>query len=205
MITWISKGPVTALALFILTGCDAGQGIGPALRAAGGETKSPLSRANMVNGVTLVAPRGYCIDRTSLEPRFAVMARCDGLGVAQAAGAAPRGLITVSLTNNEPGALPSAPLVARASKLQNLEAVEQSDDRVIFRADGRIPIGGLDPTQWRGVARIGQQTAGIAVYGAENGEIVTKAGRDVLMQLIDRSIDATPVRGEQSATVAARN
>lgn len=196
MITWISKGPVTALALFTLTGCETGQGFG---LGAGAGAKSPLSRANMVDGVTLVAPSGFCIDQSSLEPRFAVMARCDGLGVAAAAGAAPRGLITVSLTDALPGPVPSAEIIAQASQLENIDAVDQSENQVLFRAQGRIPVGGLAPTQWRGVSKIGGQTAGIAVYGPERGEIVTRTGRELLVQLIDRSIEATPQPSAQTA------
>ena len=205
MTTWICKGPVTALALFTLAGCEAGQGFGLGSRSGQGGAQSPLSRANMVNGVTLVAPSGFCIDRTSLEPRFAVMARCDGLGVTAAAGAAPRGLITVSLTDAKSGSVPSAEQVAQASQLENVDAVEQSENQVVFRAQGRIPVGGLSPTQWRGVRKISGQTAGIAVYGPAQGEIVTRTGRDLLVQLIERSVEATPQRAAADTTTPARN
>lgn len=186
MITWISKGSAAALVMLALTGCEAG------LTSGGGGATSPLSRATMVKGVTLVAPAGFCIDRSSLKTRFAVMARCDGLGAAQAAGTAPRGLITVSLTDKGSNALPTAVQVATAAQLQNIEQVDEQPGHTIFRAQGRTPTDGLAPTQWRGAAAIGDQTAGIAVYGPENGEILTLTGRNILLQLIDRSVGVTP-------------
>lgn len=190
MTTWTFKGPVAALAFLALSGCEAGQGFG--LSPKGNASAPPLSRAKMVKGVTLVAPRGFCIDQTSLEPRFAVMARCDGLGVAAAAGTAPRGLITVSLADAKGLPLPTAQHIATASQLSNMELVDEQDSFTVFRARGRIPVGGFAPTQWRAAAKIGSQTAGVAVYGPENGEIITSAGRDILLQLIERSVEATP-------------
>ena len=205
MTTWICKGPATALALFTLAGCEAGQGLGFGIGSRDSRSELPLSRANMVDGVILVAPSGFCIDSSSLEPRFAVMARCDGLGVAAAAGAAPRGLITISLTDAQQGPVPSAKQIAEATKLENIDAIDQSENQVVFRAQGRIPVGGLAPTQWRGVSKIGGQTAGIAVYGPEQGEIVTRTGRDLLVQLIDRSIEATPQPRAAAAPATVRN
>ena len=198
MTIWTCKGPLAAFGVMLLTACEGGQGLG----ASSGAAKPPLSRAKMAGGVELVAPDGFCIDQTSLEARFAVMARCDGLGAPASAGAAPRGLITVSLTPSKPGSLPSAQQIAAETSLQNVSDVEKSDQSITFRAQGRIPVGGLSPNQWRGVARMGTQTAGIAVYGPERGEIVSASGRRVLTQLITRSIDASvPAK----TTVAQRN
>lgn len=194
MITWICKGSVTALGLMALTACEAGQGLGSGggLKVkASGTSVAPLSRAAMAGGVVLVAPSGFCVDRASLEARFAVMARCDSLGVPEAAGAAPRGLITVSLTQAKPGPLPTADQIAVASTLENVSDIETLDDLVTFRAQGRIPVGGLAPVQWRGAARIGKQIAGIAVYGPENGEIITAMGRDFLKQMVALSQKAS--------------
>ena len=194
MTTWTFKGPLVAFGLFTLVACEAGQGFGPGATGsrAAGETAAPVSRARMADGVVLVAPSGFCIDRSSLEPRFAVMARCDGLGVPSAAGGAPLGLITVSLTNAQTGPLPSAKQIAGAAALQKLSNVQQSDDQVVFRAQGRVPIEGLSAFQWRAIVRIGSQIAGIAVYGPQNGQVVTATGRAVLLQLVERSIAATP-------------
>lgn len=196
MTTWTFKGPVAALALFTLTGCEAGQRtklVEGVLPGTAKQAARPLSRAQMAGDVILVAPSGYCIDRTSLKARFAVMARCDGLGVTLAgSGAVPRGLITVSLTARKPGPLPSAAQTAQATQLVVVDAVEESQDKVTFRAQGRIPVSGLSAMQWRGVAAIGGQTAGIAVYGAEQSEILTSVGRTIMHQMIARSIEATP-------------
>ena len=194
MTTWTFKGPLVAFGLLTLVACEAGQGTGPGAMgsAASGAKAAPVSRAHMAGGVVLVAPSGFCIDRSSLEPRFAVMARCDGLGVPSAAGGAPLGLITVSMTNAKTGPLPSAKQIAGAATLQKLSNVEQTDDQVVFRAQGRVPIEGLSALQWRAIVRIGSQIAGIAAYGPKNGEVLTATGRSVLLQLIERSKAATP-------------
>jgi len=198
MTTWTCKGPLAALGLMLLTACEGGQGFG----ASSGAAKPPLSRAKMTGGVVLVAPDGFCIDQTSLEPRFAVVARCDGLGAPASAGAAPRGLITVSLTPSKSGPLPSAQQIAAETALQNVSNVEKGENHVTFRAQGRIPVGGLSPNQWRGVARMGTQTAGVAVYGPERGDIASASGRGVLSQLITRSMKAS---ASAQTTVAKRN
>jgi len=195
MTTWTFRGLVAALGLTTLTACEAGQGLnlGPGLnQQAGRKATLPLSRANMTAGVILVAPNGFCIDRASLEPRFAVMARCDTLGVKGVSGSAPRGLVTVSLTPAKPGPLPTAQQMAAASALENVDDVETSVGLVTFRAQGRLPVGGYAPTQWRGAARIGGQIAGIAVYGPENGEIISSTGRGILRQMVNLSVEATP-------------
>lgn len=189
MITWTCRGLVAAVGLMTLTACEAGQGLN---LQAGRKSTLPLSRANMTAGVVLVAPSGFCIDQASLDPRFAVMVRCDSLGVAGASGSAPRGLVTVSLTEAKPGPLPTAQQIAGASALENVGDVETTAGLVTFRAQGGIPVGGLAPTQWRGAARIGGQIAGIVVYGPENGEMITGTGREILRQMVKLSVEATP-------------
>ncbi len=73
----------------------------------GGATSAPLRQAAMANGaLTLVAPEGFCIDKRSLKPSFALLARCDNLGDPQGAYGAPLGLITVSLSTARPDAPP---------------------------------------------------------------------------------------------------
>ncbi len=195
MTTWTFKGPIAALGLMTLTACEAGQGLnlGGGLNANSSRTSAaPLSRGVMAGGTVLIAPSGYCIDQATMTSRFLVMARCDTLGVPSAAGTAPRGLITVSLTNSKSGALPSAKQIATASQLKGVSDVKTSKDMVTFRAQGRIPVGGLSPTHWRGAVRIGGQTAGIAIYGPENGEIISIAGRAILVKMATASIEATP-------------
>ena len=195
MTTWTFKGPVAALGLMALTACEAGQGLdlGGGFNLKSTDTSdAPLSRSMMASGTILVAPSGYCIDQATLTSRFLVMARCDALGVPSAAGAAPRGLITVSLTKSRPGPLPSAKQIAAATDLTNISDIEATEDLITFRAQGKIPVGGLSQTQWRGTARIGSQTAGIAVYGPEHGEITTRTGRGIVIELANASIEATP-------------
>jgi hypothetical protein len=190
MTTWTFKGSLAAIGFMTLTACEAGQGqfsLNPS-----GTSTIPVTRGMMAGGAVLVAPSGFCIDQASLTPDFLVMMRCDILGAQDAAGSAPRGLITISLANSYTGTLPSAAQIATASGLRDVTAVQTTKGIVTFRALGKIPVGGLSPVHWRGAVVIGNQIAGVAVYGPENGLITTSVGRDILLTLAEESIKATP-------------
>lgn len=184
MITWTFRAGVAALCLLGLTGCEPGQG-----GFLGAAPNMALSEARMADGtVTLVPPRGFCIDRKSLGQRFALLARCDKLGAPSAAADAPLGIITVSISEAaaEQG-LPSAPQTAAAFGLSNLSALSETTSRVIFRAVGEAPVDGMAPLHWRGTARLGDKIMGLALYGPENGRVLTGEGRRILDELIDGS------------------
>ncbi|SFS88508.1 hypothetical protein SAMN04488040_2259 [Sulfitobacter marinus] len=200
MTTWTFKGSLAAIGFMTLTACEAGQG--PFNLDLAGNSAAPVTRAMMASGAVLVAPPGFCIDQASMTPDFMVMMRCDLLGMRDAAGSAPRGLITISLASSGTATLPSAQQIAAASGLTNLSAIQTAEGIVTFRARGKIPVGGLSPTHWRGAARIGSQLAGIAVYGPENGLITTSVGRDLVITLVQQSTKATP---EPATSVPLKN
>jgi hypothetical protein len=141
--------------------------------------------------VDLVAPRGFCIDKRTLKPQFALIARCDKLGVPSAAGNAPLGVITVSLAPSPAGTpLPSAEQITAALRLKQVGAPVEDDRSVIFRAAGKPTISGTGPVHWRGTTQIGGQLIGLALYGPEDGRAVGSAGQAVLSALIARTIAA---------------
>jgi|TARA_R110002049_G_scaffold44333_5_gene130068 hypothetical protein len=194
MITWISepfRAAIALLALSALTACEGGQGLtlgGPAA------PEKPLLQTKMAGGaVHLVPPQGYCIDRKSLKPRFALMARCDALGVPDVITDAPLGILTVSLVDGKPGApLPTPTQVAKAAKLTRVMDPSTRDGATIFAADGPVPIEGMSARQWRGTALIGGQTASVTFYGPPQSRAISGEGRTVVANLIQRSVANSP-------------
>jgi len=185
-----------ALALTLLAGCEDGTGGAfldglNALGNAGPDVA--LSQARMGSGaLNLVPPRGFCIDKRSLKQNFALLARCDKLGVPSAAADAPLGLLTVSLATVPPGmSLPSANATARALDLERVGAPIDGDGSILFRVSGDAPLADAGPVHWRGTAIIGTQLLGLALYGPENGRAVSAEGRAVLFGLIANSSAAS--------------
>lgn len=193
MTTWIFKGSIAALALLGLSACEGGQGAalfdGLSVPTVKSQKAKPLSQATLAGGAfTLVAPRGFCIDSSSVQKQFAVMARCDVLGVPQAAGDAPLAFVTVSvLPTNENNQLPTPEHLAAAKGLSNVTDPQVKDGQVIFRATGPAPIDGVSNTHWRGATQIGQQIIGVALYGPENGRALSGEGRSIISTVMSRS------------------
>lgn len=178
MTTWSFRAATTALALLGLTGCEEGFGTG---------ANAALPEAKMAFGaVTLVPPRGFCIDRNSLDQQFALIARCDALGAPTAAVDAPIGVITVSLAAIPAEAsLPAPEDTAAALKLSDISSLQETENAVLFRAQGTAPVEGLSARHWRATARVGGQIMGLALYGPANGRAVSGEGRAILTELID--------------------
>ncbi|MGJ8615888.1 MAG: hypothetical protein ACSHWS_03545 [Sulfitobacter sp.] len=193
MTTWTCKGPIAAFALLALSACEGGQGAAlfGALpgSAITGKASKPLSQVNMAGGAfTLVAPRGFCIDGTSVKKQFALMARCDVLGAPQAADDAPLAFITVSvLPISAEKAPPTVEHLAAANKLRNISDPRTKNGQLIFRATGVAPIDGVSTTHWRGTTQKGGQLIGIALYGPENGRAVSGEGRSIISAVMSRS------------------
>lgn len=193
MTTWTSKGPIAALALLILSACEGGQGAvlfdGLSAPSIKGQRAKPLSQAKLAGGaVTVIAPPGFCIDGTSVQKQFALMARCDVLGVPQAAADAPLAFITVSVLPAGPDAgLPAVEQIAAANGLTNVTDPQVNQGRLIFRAKGAAPIDGVSYTHWRGTARMGGQMIGVALYGPKNGRALSGEGRSIVSSVMSRS------------------
>jgi hypothetical protein len=142
-----------------------------------------------------VPPRGYCIDKRSLKQNFALMARCDTLGVPSAAGDAPLGIITISLAPIAPDTpLPSAEKIMSEFRLRPAGDSVQTENAVIFRAAGKPVLAGTASAQWRGAARIGNQLLGLALYGPEGGRAIGADGRAALQALVANSRAGIPKR-----------
>lgn len=183
MITWTSKSALAALALLTLSACEGGQGF--SLPGAPRGT-SALSQTTLADGaVTVVPPAGYCIDRQSLKPRFALMARCDTLGQTEADTSLPLAVLTLALVPTEPDApLPTPQDVAEALKLTQISEVGGSDGATIFVAEGPVPAVGMSGRHWRGMAQIAGHLVSVTLYGAPQSRALSDEGRALLVTLI---------------------
>lgn len=189
MTTWIFKSALAALGLTILTACEDGQIPSFLDRSPPGKTVA-LSQANMAFGaVILVAPDGFCIDKGSLKQRFALMARCDKLGVPSAAAGAPLGVITVSFTNkSDLDGIPSPQQSSNALGLTQISDVARTGSSVTFHAQGAAPSEGMSERHWRGTAPVGTQVMSVALFGPEDGRAVGSEGRSILADVISGSM-----------------
>ncbi|MFG6589654.1 hypothetical protein [Sulfitobacter sp. 1A12157] len=187
MITWTSKGPLAALAMLTLSACEGGQGFSFGGRAATPE--KPLLQTALAGGaVQVVPPQGYCIDPKSLKRRFALMARCDALGLPDVVSAAPRGILTLALIEAEAEApLPTPQQVAEAAGLSQLQEAGSIEGASIFVALGPVPAEGMSPRHWRGMARIGGHVASVTLYGAPQSRAISEEGRALVAELIQQS------------------
>lgn len=202
MTIWICKGPFAAVALMLLAACDGGQpalllqramDVMPDLPALQQRSVVPLTQAAMAQGaVVLVPPKGYCIDGATLTPRFAIMARCDVLGAANASSDAPLGLLTVSMSPATTSALPTVQAISGAAKLAQISAVQQSDYSVTFQASGPPPDQGYGARHWHGATVAGGYALGLSLYGAKDSRALGEDGRDLLIGLIRRTQAKTP-------------
>lgn len=162
------RRPLAALALILLAGCAGGF-------PPGGGTE--LARADLAEGpggtVTVATPPGYCLDRRSLRhgPRggFALIARCDTLGVRSLFPNRRLALITVTTAPMQPG--------APAPTLEDLQQSVAPAEVIESRRIGRMPlvrlanepgtVEGLAPQHWRGAFALNGQLVALAVYVPE--------------------------------------
>ncbi|NUH66728.1 hypothetical protein HTT03_15710 [Sulfitobacter sp. S0837] len=187
MITWTSKSPFAALALLTLSACEGGQGFSFARNTA--STSTPLLSASLAGGaVDVVPPQGYCIDRESLKRHFALMARCDALGLPDQASGAPKGILTLSLIEATPDQpLPTPQDVASAAGLTQVRETDSGDGLTLFIAEGPAPTDGMSGRHWRGMAQIGGHIASVTLYGAPQSPAISDAGRALVTDLIRRT------------------
>ena len=187
MITWTSKRPLAALAMLTLSACEGGQGF--SFGGSTGVPDKPLRQTALAGGaVQVVPPQGYCIDPKSLKRRFALMARCDALGLPDVVTAAPRGILTLALIEAEAEApLPTPQQVAEATGLSQLQEAGSIKGATIFVAQGPVPAEGMSPRHWRGMARIGGHVASVTLYGAPQSRAISEEGRALVADLIQQS------------------
>jgi len=201
----------TALTAIALAGC--GQAISlpfatePASQDQRGTRNAP-SEISLAGGqVKLVAPEGYCFDRRSIrrsaQRGFAIMARCDTLGVRGFFAAHDLALVTITTAPQTPDA--AAPTLAALAKTGGDAKVlsrQSRDGLMMIRFDsGPHEMTDVSESYWRAAFTLNGQLVGLALYAPEGSAALSGAGAALLSDLTRRTRKASSVQAQlESAT-----
>ncbi len=204
--------------IFGLGGClgEGGGGLGflgssSSQSAEGGEVAKPLRQASLAGGkVVVAAPRGYCVDRGSLDSRpsggFALIGSCAALG---GAGPWDEPVVMTVQVQRRPlrQASPDSRALADAVAPLRVLAREDGDGiSLIHLAEGGdAALPGSDPRHWRGAMMINGHAVALSLYVPEGSSAAGRAGRDRLIALAEAMLEASPIRGYAGEIAAARN
>jgi hypothetical protein len=194
MSIWTFKRYLVVATCVFLFGCEQTGDMGfmsPATPKPG----TALSKAVMAGGaIALVPPEGYCIDKSSLRPQFALMARCDVLGAGRAPANVPLALITASTVPMKDGAAaPSASELSRALGKARVLQVQDRAGLALVQAVGDIGLDGLGDRYWRGAFSVNGVLVGLALYAPQNGGASGTDGAKILNRLAQRTKQQTAV------------
>ena len=154
----------------------------------------------MLQGVSANAPEGYCFDGASLTEQFALLARCDTLGMQGTVADAPLAVITMTLAKVAEESLPMPKALVSAEETL-IEA--QSRDRLqLAKIDGSPPLEGLSGMYWRGAGQVGTDLLmGLALYQSDREDDLGGTAPELLEQTYTRTSDGP----DRSTTAAPDN
>lgn len=201
MFTWISKlGLVLSIAL--LAGCEEATGL-PFAADRGSAAQSENSRSRTAHvklaggAIILAAPDGYCIDRRSVKysrsAGFAIMARCDTLGVRGFFGSYDLAIITITTQPHLNGErVPSPSQVARSAGTFKVLAQSKGDDFSLVRlSGGPSRMEGVSDVHWRGAFVVNEQLIGVGLYAPKGSPVLRANGATVLREMAFRTRQAS--------------
>ena len=206
MSTWIFRSLTAALAGLLLAGC--GQAISlPFATEPTGQTqfggRKPLKEISLAGGqIKVSAPDGYCFDRRSIRHNaqrgFAVMARCDALGVRGFFGAHDLAIATITTVPQAAGA--RAPTLAELAKTGGDAKVLSRQNRdglaLIRFDDGPHQVSDVSKTHWRGAFALNGQLVGLALYAPEGSDALNSSGAALLSDLTRRTRKASNLQAQ---------
>lgn len=187
MSIWTCKARAfAAFGVIALAACDAL----PVPQATGGGGAKALTQTDLARGgVRLVAPEGYCIDRRSLRARFALMGRCDTLGVDGFFRDKDLAIITTSTVPVAAGTPnPGANALAAEPDAELVSSVERdglSFVRLRSRSGGRIE--GVGDTFWRTAFVLNDQLVSFVLYAPAGSPALEREG----LRTLERAVRVT--------------
>lgn len=171
---------------------------GSSLAFSSRSAQQPHEEAGFARGgIVLVPPKGFCIDsagirRTGSEG-FAMMARCDALGVRGFFGNRSPAVITATIGPQPEGAaVPSAEDLARIAGPAHVRETRSDLLLPLVRlegADGALP--GAAPVHWRGALVLDGHILSLALYAPEGSEGLQDQGAMLLNDLARRTLEAS--------------
>ena len=201
MSTWISRLAVVALAALTLSGCDEATGL-PFAAEFGSVAENPgrsrMAQVPLSGGqVVLSVPDGYCIDRQSLRrigPNgFALVARCDTVGVRGFFVAHELAVITVTTAPQKPGSeAPTPRAVAASAGATKVLDQKHRDGLALVRLDGAAQTPeGVSTVHWRGAFTLNGHLVGIGLYAPEGSSALKGGGAALITDLAERTRKAS--------------
>lgn len=204
-------GALSAAAL--LTGCanlplpgNSGQ-LSFSGKAAGTQPHAQAGFAR--GGIVLVPPKGFCIDSSGIRRTgnegFAMMARCDALGVRGFFGNRSPAVITATIGPQPEGAPP--PAAADLARLSGAAHVHEERSDLLLPlvrlegAEGSLP--GAAPVHWRGALVLDGHLLSVALYAPEGSGGLKDQGAMLLNDLARRTLDASLRSAPGAAATAA--
>lgn len=149
-----------------------------------------VTQAKLADGaVTLVTPYGYCVDERSVRTRnsesFALIARCDTLGVDGFFEGHELVMIAVTTVEWTDGAQPSATQLAQsAGGAEVLKQRSVNGVPLLQLRDKNHGVAKASPNYWRGAFVANDQLVGVALYGNEDSAASNDDGGRILENLI---------------------
>jgi hypothetical protein len=177
-------------AIAMLAGC--GQGL-----VETDSTSKRVTQISLAQGdITLTAPRGYCVDeravRSDQHNSFAVLARCDTLGVRGGFSTQDLALITVTTVTDPTGTQPDATSLAQSAKPAEVMKTQSLKGRpFVLLENANHNVNGASPRHWRSAFALNGHLVGLALYASEGSDILTAQGANLLSDLASKTIKAS--------------
>jgi hypothetical protein len=211
---------VCALTGWAVTGCSAIPEAGFSFASSGEQgagtsstsSTATHSQASFAKGnVTLVAPRGYCIDSTTLRQNasggFALLPRCNFLQGSSWFGRNKAAVITATIGKTNEAAAPSTADLARTAEGAKLLYYDDKGLLPLVRLQwqGHSVTGssGASADHWRGAFVLNDHLVVLALYAPEGSELLGRPGADLLTEMTRRSLHASTAPDSDVATAAA--
>lgn len=201
MSTWTCRVAALLLAALTLAGCDEATGLpfaGEFGAQSDEDAHARMAQVRLGAGeIVLAAPEGYCFDRRSVRRSgsegFAMMARCDTLGVRGFFGTQPLAIVTVTTAPWTPGdKLPTTADIARSAGSAKVLDTARGEGLVLARLpDGPKPLDDVSSTHWRGVFLVGRHMVAVGLYAPEGSRALGRDGARLLTGLSARTRSAS--------------
>ena len=207
MSTWISRSAALLLAALPLAACDEATGLPFAEFAALGDSGRPrLAQVSLAGGdVVVVAPDGYCIDRQTLRrigPNgFAMIARCDTVGVRGGFAGYDLAVITVTTAAQQPGTgAPTVDAVVRSGGGARVLDRRSREGLALVRfGTGGHALEGVSDIHWRGAFTLNGHLVGIGLYAPEGSPALGAGGAGLLTDMTRRTRQASAAKSAEAA------
>lgn len=164
------------------------------------QSQTQFTRTHFAGGrVTLVAPRGHCIDTTLLRHEadggFALLPRCNLLHGPRLFGRNRAAVITASIGPAQGASVPSSTDLARTAAGAKLLYYDDKGPLALVRlhSQGHSAMGGSGASaeHWRGAFVVNDMLVVLALYAPEGSTLLGPAGARVLTEMTRRSQQAS--------------